>query len=164
MPLPMPSDPSLPPSFAQQLQPNYLGSPTVVSNILKGYIGEIQGWVLARRAGTMTVKEMAAKIHERGAEFSAIFCGENPKYQSVVGWNSREWGISSYMMVDLGHYWLAQQEAWKGDTLGVTYNWLAWVVVQAMNKEDPDEGAHFMGENISTLVQMLTGTIKRRGM
>jgi hypothetical protein len=160
----MPADPSLPPSFAQQLQPNYLGSPTVVNAILKGFIGEIQGWVLARRAGTMTTQEMAAKIHERGADFSTIFCGENPKYQSVAGWNSREWGISSYMKVDLGHYYLDQYDAWKGDALGVTYNWLAWLVVQAMKHDDPDEGARMMGDNIRTLVQMLTGTIKRRGM
>ena len=48
MPLPPPVDPSLPPSFERQLQPNYLGSPTVVNAILAKYIGEIHGWRAAQ--------------------------------------------------------------------------------------------------------------------
>ena len=152
MPLPPPVDPSLPPSFERQLQPNYLGSPTVVNAILAKYIGEIHGWVLARRAGAMTAEDMAAKIHERGAEFSAIFCGDNPEYQPIVGWNNRNYGLSSYMKVDLGHYYLAHHAAWNDDAL----------VVEAMKLDDPEETARKMGENIRTLVQMLTGTIKRR--
>ena len=110
----------------------------------------------------MTAEDMAAKIHERGAEFSAIFCGDNPEYQPIVGWNNRNYGLSSYMKVDLGHYYLAHHAAWNDDALGVTYNWLAWLVVEAMKLDDPEETARKMGENIRTLVQMLTGTIKRR--
>lgn len=153
----------LPPSFEKALQPNYLGSPKVVSGILEKFVGEIRGWVVSRGLGIMTAKEMVSKIHERSHDFAEIFSGQNPDYIPVVGWNSPIVGLSQYLKIDLGHYWQSNRAEYDDDAIRVFYGWLVWAVADGMMKgqDDEDLTAVIVGSRIKQAIEFLTGTVKR---
>lgn len=150
-------------NFASQMADNYLGNPQVVNRILAGYIAEMHKWARLRSTGIMTAEEMNEQVRKRGKEFSLIFSGQDPNYIPIAGWNHKEVGLRNYMMIDLGHYWREARSAWDNDPLGVTYNWLLWAVVESLKMKDKDESEKWLSDFIKTLIQMLTGTIKRRG-
>jgi hypothetical protein len=154
----------LPPSFEQQMAPNYLGNPNVVAGIVQPYLTEILEWVKARSAGTMTAPEMTARAHERAAAFARDFAGENPAYLPIEGWNTRVGGLQETIKADLGHYWQSQRAAHGDDPYQVLYAWLVWAVVDALKDGDDDMANFKMGQRVQQLIRMLTGSAKRKGV
>ena len=151
----------LPPSFAQALRDDYLGSPTVVAAVLEGFIGEMLDWIGARSAGVMTAEQMATKAYARSVDFADIFAGENENYTPVLGWNTRVGGLDSYLRVDLGKYWVSQRAACGDDPFRVMYAYVLWTVADSLQLNDDALTAQDMGERSQTIVRLLTGTLKR---
>jgi hypothetical protein len=152
----------LPPSFADEMAPNYLGSPTVVLGILEEFVTEIYGWVAKRSSGEMSAEEMTELAFARSRKFSAIFSGENPDYAGIVGWNTRSGGgLGAYLKADLGHYWQSNRESFGDDPYRACYGWLLWATVDAMKIEDEDLTAMKMGDRLQSAVRLLTGSTRR---
>lgn len=153
-----------PQSFEQQMEPNYLGSPTVVLGILERFVAEIFGWVRLRAANTLSASEMTEQAHERAPDFARIFAGEDPAYQPIVGWNTRVGGLQETIKVDLGHYWQSQRARHGEDPYQVLYAWLVWAVVDALKGDDEDLGNATVGQRLQQLVRLLTGSTARKGV
>jgi hypothetical protein len=153
----------LPESFSQQMAPNYLGNPVVVSGILQPYLAEMLEWVKARGAGTLSAAQMAEHARDRAAVFARDFAGENPDYLPVAGWNTRVGGLQETIKIDLGHYWQSQRAAHADDPYQVLYAWLLWAVVDALKGGDDDMANATMGQRIQQLVRLLTGSTARKG-
>ncbi len=151
----------VPASFANALQPNYLGSPAVVERILGEFIESIVGWILARGRGTLTKEQMIEQVTARGKEFSAIFSGDNKDYIGIVGWNCRSGGLNARLMADLKTYWVAERAIREDDPYRVLFDWMLWATFEAMKHDDDILTPMKMGENIRTLTGLLTGTDKR---
>jgi hypothetical protein len=153
---------SLPGSFRDAMLPNYLGNPSCVEGILKVFIGNMLDCIESRSQGSMTAADMVAWMRDDAARFSLIFSGEDSRYVAVRGWNSREAGLSSYLKVDLSHYWVSQRKSHDDDPFKVAHAWLLWAIFDSLKKNDDDVTALVAGAHIQTFVRLLTGTAARR--
>lgn len=152
----------LPASFAAAMNPNYLGSPTVVERILGEFLSEMVEWLRDRSTGTLSAEKMVEMVTARGIDFAAIFSGENKEYIPVVGWNSNTGGLKSRLMADLGSYWRSHRTARGDDPFRVMYDWILWATFQAMKIGDDEILTPMkMAENIRQVTRLLTGTDKR---
>lgn len=155
--------PYAPPEFVGIGEDHYLGNPQVVSSLVAQYCSHVESWIAQRAAGTLSKERFVQLVDGLGAEYAAIFAGQNPEFRTIEGFHGVWLTLGARLRVELGQYWQDNRGRYDDDPFRVFFAWLAWVVFDAMQKADGDESLQetILSPKIEQAVRLLLGTDRR---
>lgn len=125
-------------SLAKILEPNYLGSPEVVTGLVEEFLNKVIGRWLSQRSLGEGPPVTHSDLHKANDRIAKIFCGENPEYSLIGSWNTAEQlGASIVRYFDLDPDYYAGENLYcilSEGLVALTLHWEAlldsWIAAQ----------------------------------
>jgi hypothetical protein len=111
--------------------PMYLGSPSVVTEIVQDYVNQVYEWVKARGDGSMTAPEMSVKLRKLVEDSADIIMGRNSLYKGIIGYHNR-YALGMAIRQVLGVFWDKYKGSYNDDPGQALFRWLAATLVDSV--------------------------------
>ena len=152
-----------PASFSDAFANNYLGSPTVVAELVARFCAGVEADIAGLRAGRLGKEAFVAGLRAQVRRYADIFSGRDPGYKTVLGYHERT--LNFRLMADLGKFWQKHRAKWADDPVCVLFEWLAVILAEKVKMADGDDMllGVALGPTVEYTVGVLTSTEKRAG-